>query len=64
MEKAKAEMSIKPEDTPRIWSQRTKEFEKIEGKWEKQAEEAGDSAGRGGGDRKILCIYLGGLPGH
>lgn len=73
MEKAKKEMRIKPEDTRRIWSQRTREFEKMERKWEKQTEEAEGAAGRGlgllsgwegrsaraeGGDRKILCIYL------
>lgn len=41
MEKAKKEMCMKPKDTPRIWSQSTKEFEKIEREWETQAEEAG-----------------------
>lgn len=40
MEKAKKEMCMKPKNTPRIWSQSTKEFEKIEREWETQAEEA------------------------
>lgn len=73
MEKAKKEMRIKLEDTRKIWSQRIREFEKMEREWKRQIEEAEGSAewelgflsgweGRSeraeGGDRKILCIYL------
>ena len=41
-------MRKKPEDTRKIWSQRTREFEKMERQWKKQIEEAEDCRTRAG----------------